>query len=304
MEKQVSVSQPANPVLSRPGSGQSRIPLFLRAIRWTFPKVETLAPGVADAWFVRLFFRPIRFATPPVETAVLKEATRFTVLAGSNPVEAFQWGSGPAVLFVHGWAGRGLQFYAFVKAFVDAGYSVVSFDAPAHGLSPGKVTSILDFRDAIKALHDRIGNFHAIVAHSLGGTASLFALTEGVRAERLITLSTPASDVEILREFAARIGASQARGNYLRAYVLKNFGQPFDTLMAPHFASALQPGLPWLVVHDDRDKEVSVQSAGLLKAAYPQAAVTITSGLGHVRILRDPAVIQQCLSFVAEAVHA
>lgn len=272
---------------------------MLRAIRWAFPKVETIAPRAASAWFVKLFFSPVRFPMQSAEQVLLGEANRFTVHAGGRVVQAYSWGAaGPAVLFVHGWAGRGLQFHVFIRAFTAAGYRAITFDAPAHGLSAGRRTSIVDFKDAIRELHEKVGSFSAIVGHSLGGTASLFALTEGVPVAKLVTISTPASDEEILREFAARIGASPIHGAYLRVYVERMLGRPFHQLMAPHFAGALPTPVEWLVFHDDQDKEVSIKSTDLLRGAYPQARLTLTSGLGHVRILRDEGVIGQCLAFV------
>jgi len=296
---QILSAASVKPVSSpRPGSRKLRLPLLLRAIRWAFPKVESMAPRVADAWFVKLFFTPVRFRMQPVEQVLLQQAGRFTIRAGGQFVEAYSWGEGPAVLFVHGWAGRGPQFHAFIRAFVAAGFRAIAFDAPAHGLSKGKQTSLVDFKDAIQALHKKEGAFSAIVAHSLGGAATLFALTEGVFAEKLITISTPASDEEILHEFASRIGASPAHEAYLRAYVERRLGRQFHHLMAPHFAGALPMPIDWLILHDEQDKEASVKNTELLLKAYPRARAVLTSGLGHIRILRDDGVVSQCLAFV------
>lgn len=290
---------PAKPVpSSRPASGKVRLPLALRAIRWAFPRLEALAPRIANAWFVRLFFHPVRFPMQPAEKALLQHAERFTINAGGYTTQVYAWGKGPAVLFVHGWAGRGLQFYQFIRLFTEAGYRAITFDAPAHGLSEGRETSLVDFKDAIKVLHEKTGPFHTIIGHSLGGAASLFALTQGVSAVRLVTISTPASDDEILREFAMRIGASSTHNTYLRAYVHRRLGRHFHELMAPHFAGELPRPVEWLIFHDHHDKEASVQNAELLVKAYPQARVVLTSGLGHVRILRDEEVVEQCLRFV------
>jgi pimeloyl-ACP methyl ester carboxylesterase len=232
------------------------------------------------------------------EKALLQQAGRFSIRAGGCVTQVYTWGNGPAVLFVHGWAGRGLQFYEFIRAFTAAGYRAVTFDAPAHGLSKGKQTSLVDFKDAIQVLNGEVGPFQAIIGHSLGGAAGLFALTQGVSAGKLVTISTPASDEEILREFAVRIGASSVHNTYLRAYVQRKWGMAFHQLMAPHFASVLPRPVEWLIFHDHHDKEVSIHSTDLLLKAWPQARVVLTSGLGHVRILRDEAVIRRCLAFV------
>ena len=43
----------------------------------------------------------------------------------------YSWGSGPTVLLVHGWEGRGSQLSAFAPALVKAGFRVVAVDMPA-----------------------------------------------------------------------------------------------------------------------------------------------------------------------------
>jgi pimeloyl-ACP methyl ester carboxylesterase len=66
-------------------------------------------------------------------------------------------GDGPTVLFIHGWSGRGSQFYEWVNPLVKAGYSVVFMDASGHGDSDGKMSSLPEFRDAILAVSEQIG---------------------------------------------------------------------------------------------------------------------------------------------------
>src|SRR5690606_12618247 len=40
------------------------------------------------------------------------------------------------VLLIHGWNGRGTQLVSIAKAFKELNYTIISFDAPGHGLSP------------------------------------------------------------------------------------------------------------------------------------------------------------------------
>ena len=58
---------------------------------------------------------------------------------------------------------------------------------------------------------------------------------------------------------------------------------------------------PLLVVHDRDDREVPWQDGAAIAAAWPGARRVDTVGLGHQRILRDPAVVQAVAEFVAEA---
>jgi esterase/lipase len=274
------------------------IPLAIRFMRWMLPRLEMIAPQYAHNWFVKLFFSPPKYTIPSAEREVLQQAQRSHLYINAVSIEVYTWGNGPAVLLVHGWAGRASQFRSFVPYLIDRGYQVVAFDAPAHGNSQGKRTNIFEFRDVILQLENRVGGFQAIIAHSIGGAAAIFALAEGAKTQMVITIATPSIGDEIIHEFTLRINGSVKAEEKLKAYIRQTFQRPFDELMASHFAKQLDQTVNWLIIHDEHDKEASVQNAQHLYEAYPRATVKITSTLGHTRILRDEDVIITCLKFI------
>lgn len=295
------VNQPSAPAArsTMPKSKKPNIPLGLRLIQWAFPRVEKIAPRVARQWFIKLFFSPPRFPIPAAEMKFIQEAQRFKVTIWEREVSCYRWGTGPIVFFVHGWAGRASQFKTFIPYFTNAGYQVIAFDAPAHGLTSGTETTIIDFKNTMLALEKIHGKPHAVVAHSLGGAASLFAITEGMCIDRLVTISTPTTGSQIIQEFSARLGASSTTSEALKKYIENRLHKPFDKFMAAHFVQQINPGLRWLIIHDEDDKEAPVDNARLLKHHYASSEIYITRGLGHVRILKDEEVIQKSLSFLS-----
>ena len=56
---------------------------------------------------------------------------------------------------------------------------------------------------------------------------------------------------------------------------------------------------PLLVVHDKDDRETAWQDGADIAAKWPNATLRTTTGLGHNRILRDPAVVESVVSFLA-----
>ncbi|MNT99598.1 hypothetical protein D3C72_2424840 [compost metagenome] len=56
--------------------------------------------------------------------------------------------------------------------------------------------------------------------------------------------------------------------------------------------------LPAMVIHDRGDKEVPYVSAEEIKQAWPHVILFDTQGLGHRRILKDPAVTQAAAEFI------
>jgi pimeloyl-ACP methyl ester carboxylesterase len=56
--------------------------------------------------------------------------------------------------------------------------------------------------------------------------------------------------------------------------------------------------LPLLVVHDEQDRAVSIECGEQLAQAWPGASLKRTRGLGHNRILRDPAIVEAVVDYV------
>jgi alpha-beta hydrolase superfamily lysophospholipase len=113
-----------------------------------------------------LFMTPHRHTRPAREHEALSLATPFDVGLGDRmTIRAWRWGSGPAVLLVHGWEGRGAQLAAFVDPLVEAGLSVVTFDAPGHGASTGSRSSLPHFAWGVRGVSDAIGGTRAIIGH-------------------------------------------------------------------------------------------------------------------------------------------
>ena len=61
---------------------------------------------------------------------------------------------------------------------------------------------------------------------------------------------------------------------------------------------------PTLVVHDRRDKETPYQVGADLAAAWPNATLVSTDGLGHQRILTDAGTIALAVGHLTDRVGA
>src|SRR5690606_12506565 len=113
-------------------------------------------------------------------------------------------GSGPAVLLVHGWGSTYCQFHALARALVAGGFSVVAFDAPAHGNTAERQADALAFAAAIATAFRKLGPFHAVVAHSFGCIGLAVAMDRyHVRPQRVVLMSAPSSLVWITEDFGA-----------------------------------------------------------------------------------------------------
>lgn len=230
---------------------------------------------------------------------VRKTSDKFFVFIGQNKrIQCYSWGEGPVILFTHGWAGRGTQFRNFFTVVNNNGYRAVAFDGPAHGLSEGKSTDLMEFKEAIFAIHEKIGAIHAIIAHSFGGVASLFAIMSGLPVKTLINIASPTIGDEIISTYLRALRGKESTGDYLKKHVLQQTGKPFYEFTSLYFVQNLADKLNLLLIYDKDDKEVTPEHGRKLKESYPAAELLITEGLGHTRILKDEGIIRQCVTFI------
>ncbi|MFC9595519.1 alpha/beta hydrolase [Streptomyces sp. NPDC056944] len=271
-------------------------------IRTTLNATARVAPGPAGRWAFHLFVRPLgRAKVKPGERALLAAARTDTLHVRGKEVVTYAWGDGRRpVLLVHGWSSRASRLGAFAEELLARGYSPVAFDGPGHGDSPGRATNIVEYREIIRELHARHGDFEAVVAHSFGVLAALFALRDGVRTARFVGLGGVGSFTMLLEGFRAGLGLDERVVRAMREYVERHLvpDEPgvWDRFGADHAPDEL--GAPVLLFHDEGDDMVPPAQARFLARAHGEKArLVVTRGLGHRRILTDPDVVAEAVAF-------
>ena len=266
-------------------------------VRTTIRLVGAAAPTLVARWAIRRFCTPPRQVPAGWPPELLASARVRTLDAGAHDVRTWIWGEGPAVLLVHGWGGRGAQFAAFVAPLVAAGHTVVAFDGPAHGDSPGRRATLLDFRDAVHAVGLAARPLAGLVAHSLGATAAALAVHEGLPVERVAFLAPPADPAPFFRRFLGALGVAPTLAPSIEATFERQTNFHWRDLVVPAFTPA--PTAPLLVVHDRDDREVPWQDGAAIAAAWPGAALVTTEGIGHRKLLRNAGVVARVVDFLA-----
>lgn len=214
-------------------------------------------------------------------------------------IHTYVWGdpqTQPYVLLAHGWSSHATRFLPWIGRLRAAGYAVVAFDQPAHGLSAGKRTNLLDFANTLEAVALRFGPAAALIGHSLGGAAVATALARGVPAERAVLIAPAADPVDAAMRFAGFVGLPQRLGRRMIAAFEAHIGFSFDAFQA-HF-TAPRIAHPALIVHDIEDREVPWAEGERYARFWPDSRLLSTQGLGHNRIAQDESVIAAVLRFL------
>lgn len=273
----------------------------MKLIRWGYPKVEAICPPLAYRFFATLFFTPLKYQATEKERKAETFGEKFSVTAAGKKIQCYRWGnSDKSVVVVHGWAGRATQFRRFVKPFINAGYQVIGFDGPAHGQSEGKRTTIVEFEETLKKVYEKIGMPEAIIAHSFGGGAVLFAAKNGLPVKKIINIASPTIGDKIIDTYLKAIGGSEKTKAFFKKFIQQKYGKPFEEFTASHIIKQIIQPVEVLLVHDEDDKEVSMEHPLELLRQYPSARLLKTKGLGHTRILKDDRVINEIVTFVQQ----
>lgn len=265
--------------------------------------LSAVAPPVAAEIGFRLWRhlgRPER--VHPRDLAVHARAERGTLDLDGAPVATYTWGRGPeVVLLVHGWRSRASRFAALVDELEAPGRTIVAFDAPGNGDTPGARTSLLDYARIIRLLAARHGGVSTIVAHSFGVLCAFVAVREGVTVDRLVGIAGLHDADEIVEQFCRDVGLGRRAKAGLRGRIERRFFPGVPGLWR-RFVAELDPAdtrTALLLVHDRGDTRVDVGQSELIAEAHTgPVRLVLTDGLGHHRILNDSDVIAQIGAFV------
>jgi hypothetical protein len=266
--------------------------------------LSRVAPSLAATLAQRLFLTPPRHPAPEWERELPSRARRTTVRVEGRRIVSWTSGVGPRILLVHGWGGRGAQLGAFVEPLVARGFSVVWFDGPAHGASEGRRVTIPETATALRVVADTLGPVQGIIAHSGGAMVTAWAvrrwLLDGFvdMPQAIALVAPPASFGGYFEDFARVSGLSDASRGEFQHQLEARVGVPLRALDLPGLAADLPAA--GLVVHDRDDREVPWADGARVAAAWPAAELVTTHGLGHRRILRDPAVVARVTAFLTE----
>lgn len=243
----------------------------------------------------RIFFMPPHQSYLDTQRAILLQAGRITLDVMGRKVAAYSWGNGPLVLLMHGWGGHAGHMTELVEPLTRTGYRVVATDAPAHGRSQGRLSSVLHFAAAIEAAADACGPVHGIVAHSLGTAGATYALHGGLGVNRVAFIAPMASFTGYWRLFRHSLGMPDADWQTMVAISEKWLGLRFADVHPATHAPAMTA--PLLVLHGSRDRMIASTEGRDLARLWP-GAVFRELDAGHLSILRDTRALDAITAFM------
>lgn len=274
--------------------------LILGLIKGTATLLSWIGPRAASPLLQRLFLSPVPRPLHPREQAVMAQAkTQRVSFDGRREIPLYSWGeTGPLILLVHGWSGRGSQLSGYVAPLLAQGFRVAAFDAPGHGLADGKLAAMPWWVRSALLVKEHLGPVEGVLAHSLGTSAVTRAQADGLGARALVYVAPPEDPGSYLYKTAETLGFSLQAAALAQAEIEARF----QVTMADYLGRNLGPSMdaPLQVFHDEGDQEVLFSEGQALVSHWPGAKLQSFHGLGHNRILREPAVLSGAVDFFTE----
>ena len=265
--------------------------LFLSAL-WQ------VAPNATKNIVLKRFFKPFSHPLTPEETQYIEKGTSFQIQVHGKDIRCWRWGRGPAILFVHGWNGRGVNLAGFFKPMLSAGYSVITYDAPAHGESGGFVTNYFELSDTVRSfLNPSLGfNIQGIIAHSIGASAVINCISKDKPSVDVVLIAPALKLKELTFNLFNQYGVPEIVYQNMIAEMERYFG--YDLQKDNPFALAKTVSSKMLIVHDKDDRTISYSDSKTLSEITDHMDLHTTEGLGHKRILKDKAVVDVVTAYI------
>lgn len=253
--------------------------------------LSNVAPGLVAKKLIHHLHHPTIKKLRPHEISRLETSDQSTVLFKNHELKCYSWKSASnlalgEVVLVHGWEGQAGNFADFIPMLLDAGFDVFAFDAPGHGFTLSKDTSIFEFLEAVKfLLQQRQPEF--LVSHSFGGVAASYALAElEVKVKKYLLFTTPNSFSERIRDLSEKMGVSKKVVERVERYYVEDQGFDLNALSVAAFVQRADVQKA-LILHDENDGVIGIDQSETVVNSWPVARLIRMQGTGHFRILRN-----------------
>jgi len=291
-----SISLPSG-VGSRPIAGRKLHPKYYRWIGKALNFLHKVSPKIGGQLAFGLLSTPKRLPLNVDDRLLLEYAWPLDFSDYDYSVKGYVWGDGPMILLLHGWQTNASRWRAFIPRLVEAGYSVVAIDAPAHGRSKGTSLTLLQYIEITKRVLETLPPIHAMVGHSLGAMAGVIGLSQSKcpRPEKMVLLGTFSSPKGLLDQFANYLGLKPSLIKSIETEIRRLSGKNIDQLdLTQHLVKNQVDQIQ--IIHDQYDRIAPVDNAYRLAATLENPELIITEGCGH-RLLK-PRVVDAVVDFL------
>jgi pimeloyl-ACP methyl ester carboxylesterase len=262
-----------------------------------------VSPRKAAEKAFELFCTPLPVRKSKQIPAVFEEAEKISFACQDMTIRGYRWmpeqGNGRKILILHGFSSNAYKFDKYVHPLLKSGFEVLIFDAPAHGMSDGKLINALIYRNTILEAERVFGPFFALIGHSLGGLAASLVFEKlPDHLNRKLVLIAPATETTTaLDNFFSVIPVAPNVREIFIGMIKEISGEDVPYFSVSRVARTIQAPVLW--IHDTHDSICPVKDVQpVINDAPENIHFIITEKLGHSGIYKDPKVVKAVIDFL------
>lgn len=266
------------------------IGLYINSLGFLFPKKATQLAYT-------IFSQPRIGKLDPNQLPKLLQEAKHKILDYKNhKIQTYTWsGNKNIILLVHGWESNSMRWKKLLPYLKKTGSTIISVDAPAHGLSSGKEFNAILYSEFIEVVVNKFQP-NAIIGHSVGGMSSYFYQYKhkNLAIEKLVLLGAPSSLRIIFSNYVALLSLNLRMSKLLENYFIQKFKLQLDDFSGEEFCKKIHT--KGIVAHDVKDKIVAYSEGKKIGKSYKNAKFITTHGFGHS--LHNEDLYEEIASFV------
>ncbi|NQZ21859.1 MAG: alpha/beta hydrolase [Colwellia sp.] len=246
--------------------------------------MRIIAPELSKKIAHKILLTPKRTKNVwPSHVKQFKTRTRY------GSVRTYKYGQGKCIWLVHGWSSCAFDFWPLMQQLAESGYSTITFDFPAHGLSKGKQSSLPQMIRVFEDVSSALFEPNMVIAHSMG--ASIVANSGWFKQYRadLLLISPVLDSYALMQKLVSHSGFDQVLFDQVIHDIFKK-----DKLLIPNLNSV--PKLKEFtgklkIIHDKHDSYAPLSMSEQL-SEQSEAKLITTNRLGHKKILRSKNIVK------------
>lgn len=259
--------------------------LLFRALGAGINTVSYVSPKAAGKLAFQLFGKPPAPNIRPKEQVFLDTATRLDVAWEGMDIPVYSWGppEGKLVFCAYGWGYNAGRWRHYVPQLTEAGYRVVAFDPPGHGLAPAGNLDYPKLVNIERAILRNLGGCELVLCHSFGGGCLIEALAElpkELHPKRAVVMAVFSEVKWIFQVFTIGLGLRPIIFEEMQRYVQDFSGrklEEFDVAINAHRLAEVNT----LLIHDPEDKVTAFRNARRNHSHWVNSALYAPKGAGH-----------------------
>jgi pimeloyl-ACP methyl ester carboxylesterase len=263
---------------------QNYPPGLVRKARFLGKIINTtawIAPSFAGRMSLKIFSKPRSGRPNERQSLYLNTANSFVMEGENGKIQCYHWkNSGPLVLLMHGWESNAGRWQALHKLLFAQGFSILSFDAPAHGNSEGESFNAKVYGDNAGLLFNKFEVSFA-VGHSIGAGSLLYSVHHyrPTHLKAIVLLAPPIGIKAAYDRYAELMGYNSVLWPLFCDAIYHRFGLKAESFDGIEFGKGIAQKT--LIIHDPDETVIPFSESEAIAEVIKNVRLKRMEGQGH-----------------------